>query len=256
MKNTMPKALCIAAALMMCFAMGAMGAMPQSTVQLTITSGTAPNGTYGVMGGVYTSPYTGNINGGASIPIICDDFYDDVFPPETWTALGTNLSQLGAATTNQVYFEQNGGTQQQIDYMTAAVLAEGILGTSDQTLRGELSFALWGVFDPTMLSTNSAHLTTAQLNAATGYLASAHATVLSGISGGLDAYLSTFSNVTIYSATQNGSTPIPLGTRRPQEFIAVSLPEPAESVLLLVDLLAVVSLVCFVRRKQRGASLG
>ena len=253
MKNAMPKALYIAAALVILFATGALA---QSTVQMTITSGTAPDGTYGVMGGVYTSPYTGNINGGASIPIICDDFYDDVYPPETWTALATNLAQLGAATTNLVYFEQNGGAQQQIDYMTAAVLAEDILGTTDKTVRGELSFALWGVFDPTMLATNSANLTAAQLNAATGYLAGAQATVVSGISGGLDAYLSTFSNVTIYSATQNGTTPMAAGTKRPQEFLVVSMPEPAESVLLIVDLLAVVSLVCFVRRKQRGASLG
>ena len=140
--------------------------------------------------------------------------------------------------------------------MTAAVLAEDILGTSDQTLRGDLSFALWGVFDPIMLATNPAYLTTAQLNAANGYLSSAQTTVTNGISNnGLDAYLSTFSNVTIYSATENGTTLMTASTR-PQEFLVVSMPEPAESVLLIVDLLAVVSLVCFVRRKQRGASLG
>lgn len=263
MKNAMPKALYIAAALVILFATGALA---QSTVQMTITSGTAPNGTYGVMGGVYTSPYTGNINGGASIPIICDDFYDDVYPPQTWTALATNLAQLGAATTNLVYFDQNNVAQQQIEYMTAAVLAEavlsGTLGTTSvgttETVKGELSFALWGVFDPNMLLTNSANLTAAQLSAANGYVASALATVTNGISSnGLDAYLSTFSNVTIYSATTNGTTPMAaVGTKRPQEFLVVSMPEPAESVLLIVDLLAVVSLVCFVRRKQRGASLG
>ncbi len=60
MRNTMPKGLYIAAALMILFATGVFA---QSTVQLTITSGSAPNGTSGVMGGVYTSPYTGNING-------------------------------------------------------------------------------------------------------------------------------------------------------------------------------------------------
>ncbi len=48
----------------------------------------------------------------------------------------------------------------------------------------------------------------------------------------LDAYLSTFSNVTIYSATQNGTTPMTASTR-PQEFLVVSMPEPAESVLLI-----------------------
>jgi len=220
MRNVMPRAVYIVAALLVL----ATGAFAVTTVQLTITSGSAPNGTSGVMGGVYTSPYSGNVNGGATIPIICDDFQDEVYPPQTWQAIATNLAQLGSATTGDVYFEQNGGTQQQIDYMTAAVLAEDILSTTNETTRGELSFALWSIFDPaSLLNLNPTQVADAQ--------------------GDL-----------IYSATSNGTTPIALGTTRPQEFMTVSMVEPPELALLAFDLLAVASLVCFIRRKQRRAS--
>jgi len=247
MRNVMPRAVYIVAALLVL----ATGAFAVTTVQLTITSGSAPNGTSGVMGGVYTSPYSGNVNGGATIPIICDDFQDEVYPPQTWQAIATNLAQLGSATTGDVYFEQNGGTQQQIDYMTAAVLAEDILSTTNETTRGELSFALWSIFDPASLL----NLNPTQVADAQGDLSTAQSQVTAGIkNNGLSAYLSTFSNVTIYSATSNGTTPIALGTTRPQEFMTVSMVEPPELALLAFDLLAVASLVCFIRRKQRRAS--
>ena len=262
MRNAMPKAVCLATAFVICFATGALAA---TTVQLTIKSASAPDLTSGAMGGVYTSPYTGQINGGALIPIICDDFYDDIYPPQTWTALATNLAQLGASTTNDVYFDQGGGglrsdgsTTQQFDYMTAAVLAEEILNTTNETTRGVLSFALWGVFDPSLLvASNPKNL---DLTAVTKALQDAQGTVATNLdpkNGGADGYPSTFSNVTIYSATLDGTTPMALGTKnRPQEFLVVSMAEPSAPVLLLVDLLAVLSLVCFFRKRQRGASLG
>jgi hypothetical protein len=44
--------------------------------------------------GVYTSPYTGTINGGPSVPVICDDFSDESYLPEQWTAYQTSLSTI------------------------------------------------------------------------------------------------------------------------------------------------------------------
>ncbi|HZR63554.1 MAG TPA: hypothetical protein VFA85_00305 [Terriglobales bacterium] len=232
----------------------AAGAIAGPTVQLTITSGSAPDGSYGVMGGVYTSPYTGQVGGnGPNIPIICDDFSDEVTPPETWTALATNLADLGAPTTNNVYWNQGGGatqpsgeTLQQYNYSVAAYLAEQIVSTTDETQLGYLSFALWEVFDPS--AANS--LNSTQQGFAHNDLVSAQQAVTAGFANNGLNYLSNFSNVMIYSATTNGVTPeTPQQPGRPQEFLAVSMPEPNLPSLLALDLLGVVGLILFLRRR-------
>ena len=46
------------------------------------------------LAGIYTSPYDGSINGGASVHIICDDFADETYISESWTANVTSLSSL------------------------------------------------------------------------------------------------------------------------------------------------------------------
>src|ERR1700691_3630868 len=43
-------------------------------------------GSGSTLASAYTSPYTGSINGGPTIDVICDDFADNTFDPEEWTA--------------------------------------------------------------------------------------------------------------------------------------------------------------------------
>ena len=213
------------------------------------------------MDGVFTSPYTGNVNGGPNIPAICDDFLDDVNPPEYWKALATNLANLGTSTTDDVLLvdaRSVGATQQQA-YMVVAYLAEEILGTTDETLRGELSFALWEVFDPAAAS----GLTSVQQNGGGGYegagkyLLDAQKAVQANVNTqGLSQYLSTFSNITIYSATTNGTTAEAAGTAGPpQEFIVVNMPEPELIAMLGLDLLGMSALVLFLRRRSARTAL-
>jgi hypothetical protein len=248
----------------LCLASGAFA----QTVQFTITGGNAPSGTWGIMGGTYTSPYTGylNNNSGNALAIICDDFADEVYLGESWTALATNVADINSSTTNQLYFDQGDVTLQQQQYMVASYLAEQLLtadavNPGDQTTVGELSFALWGVFDPTLLTAaNPAGLTgtlsTGQLGAAIGYLDNAESAVSAAISGeGQSAYLSTFANVELYSATTNGTTAEAENPSRPQEFIVVNMPEPSAPSLILIDLLGAAGLVFFARRwRARSAS--
>jgi hypothetical protein len=106
------------------------------------------------LGGVYTSPYTGEINGGTTIPVICDDFADDSFVPEQWTAYVTSLSSLDSGTdsnTSELNWQNSAptvdGTLSQVQaYNAAALLSIGIL-TSTGTAQEEYSFALWDLFD-------------------------------------------------------------------------------------------------------------
>lgn len=244
----------------------ASSALAQTVVQFGITGGGSPGGTYGVMGGTYTSPYTGSINSGSPVAIICDDFADEVYVPESWTALGTNLAGINSTTTDNLYFDQNNVPQQQQAYEVAAYLAEELLtadavNPGDQTTVGELSFALWGVFDPTLLTAgNPAGLTgtvsSGQLGAAITYLTNAENAVNTAISNeGQSTYLSTFSNVDIYSATTNKTSAEVENPTRPQEFIVVNMPEPSAPSLILIDLLGVAGLVFFARRwRTRSAS--
>src|SRR5262249_20159124 len=115
------------------------------------------------MGGVYISPYTALIGApcqtvpvinGVPTYLICDDFTTDVSintPP--WQALVTNVADLQNEVTPDadLKFDHGSATQQMFDYTVAAYLAVQIMQAKQQgdiTKEGQLSFALWGLFDP------------------------------------------------------------------------------------------------------------
>lgn len=190
------------------------------------------------LGGVYISPYTALIGpagqttapiNGVSTPIICDDFETDVStstPP--WQAIVTNVSSLageGAANTN-LKFDTTSATQQQFDYTVAAYLATQIMQAQQQgnvTAQGDLSFALWGLFDnlaggPLSGSwVTGTDLTNAinDLNAAKSYVSTNSLTPAN------------YANVTIYSPTPKSAS---------QEYIVVNTPEPSTLLMLALGI--------------------
>jgi hypothetical protein len=229
------------------------------------------------LAGVYTSPYTGTINGGSTVPVICDDFADESYVPETWTAYETSLSSMisGAANTSVLKWQPSTleelygtpGLSQVQAYEVAAVLSIDILfgSATGSTAQEDYSYALWGLFDPCGNGTNGTSPTSclsgtpatsgdlgafgqletyspSNLSAAETDLSTAIAAVTSG-----SANLSNY-DVTIYSydtgATGNcGGTCTP-----PQEFITVSMAEPPAPALLGVDLLGLAGLILLARR--------
>jgi hypothetical protein len=219
-------------------------------------------GSGATMGQVYTSPYTGTIGGVAGIKIICDDFIDDVLPGQSWTAYATQVSDLSlGSTNNNVYFGDRtlniNGTATQVkqatEYIAAAMLALDILTyyQTNSTLAGQLSYALWGVFDPLLLESNPAsgvgHLSSTDLTAARSFRDAALVAAAS-------ASPSDYTNVTIYTPWVNGA---PDTAPRPQEFIAVSAVSMAEAPSIAIfafDLLAVAGLVLFARRRMARVS--
>ncbi len=116
--------------------------------------------------GVYTSPYTGHIDSGIDIPVICDDFSDNSYVPEDWTAYSTALSSINLGATHYTTGDlkwnnaNSGGDiiggstyagwnlNQQAAYNVAAYLAIKIIQTS-ATVRQNYSFALWELFAAT-----------------------------------------------------------------------------------------------------------
>ncbi len=226
-----------------------------------------PGPTNNNLAGVYTDPY--QAVGANSALAFCDDYFDEVDPPESWNALVTNLNVLSPSSdATSVYYTggtllDNNAYSQQTLYIAAAILAAESLNTSSVAQQNQLSFALWGIFDPDVLS-NSGPLgsDSTDLTAAKGYLYGGNGIDINGVTGALglaalaesaatssvsagqvvenflggcgvtSADCLTAATVNIYTPTINGTSPqLPGQTvgneiSRPQEFITVSVPSP------------------------------
>jgi hypothetical protein len=226
-----------------CFA--AVGLAQQVSMQLIPPTASGP-----VLDGVYINPYTAligpaNQTGSLGSPIvgtptlvICDDYLTDVsLSTPAWQADATNVASITGPTPNTtVKFDQTNAALQQSQYTVAAVLATQILSAQQQaniTSEGELSFALWGLFDPALAldSVASADLTSAENTAA-----------------GLTT--SNFSNVTVYTPIVNQ----PGGINASQEYIVVRTPEPAEMAVFGVEFSGLLGLVYVLRRRSARAA--
>jgi len=260
----------VAALALMLLATGPLAALPPSTAAFALNSaGSGAN-----LAGVYTSPYTGTINGGPTINVICDDFADDSYVPESWTAYVTPMSSLtsGTADTYLKWLNTAGSTitvdgqvlNQAEAYAVAAVLSVDIVeSASGSQAQKDYSFALWGLFDPTGTPGNPGAFTqlanygdTTDENNAKAYLNGAVLLVASGVNAAQVAV--DVNAVTIYSfdpvtAPSCGGSACP--TAPPQEFLTVSMVEPPSPALLGLDLLSVAGLIFFVRRRMKLTSL-
>jgi hypothetical protein len=218
-----------------------------------------------VMGGVYTSPYGLSINSSASyVQLICDDFTTDISLGQSWTAIPTTFAALEAGSNPAGTPKFSPATDPSVvptlaaeiqDYAVTAVLAAELMElpslASEQA--GEISFALWDVFDPTLLNSTSnpnGSITSTELSAAQAYLAGAEALVAGATNGSGIVNLSSISidghaieGMTIY-------TPNPASAS--QEFLSVSMAEPSYPLVLGVDLLAVFGLIAVFRRRLTG----
>jgi hypothetical protein len=249
MRTSVPKSLFLAILGLICFATGAF-----ATQSFTLTSAGPAN-----LGGVYTSPYTATIDGVSNIAVFCDDFIDDVYIGETWQVNATNLSQLPLLDPNSpLMWDTTDATKQVTDYITAAILATQLLnlGNPESLAAEEISWAIWDVFDPTAPLYSALYLPGYE-PAIAAYLLAAQLEANAIVSGAptLSAAVSTFSNVTIYTPApkSDGAVRIcPVGARcgLPQEFISVSMAEPASPLLLGFDFLAIGGLLLVVRLRK------
>jgi hypothetical protein len=218
-----------------------------------------------IMGNVYVGPYTAYINGsGTPTSVICDDFKDDSYLPEYWTA--DIFSGSAVTPTSNTRMEQvvNGQfAAQGIPAITGAALTEAynevgylatqLLSAPDATTAAEIHYALWNVFDPNALSYLSSF-----------YSADPNHTFYNAALGQYNAALAYkdkpdfISQFNIYSPDTNYSiTCSPAGascyTKPPQEFL-VKTPEPPFLALLGVDLSGVGALFLLFRRRRYDRS--
>ncbi|HEX4076225.1 MAG TPA: PEP-CTERM sorting domain-containing protein [Candidatus Acidoferrales bacterium] len=205
----------------------AIGAAPaHADTLMTLTGVGAGNS----LDGIYTSPYTGTVGGVANTPVICDDFADDSFIGESWSATVSTVASLAgdAKWASETNAQQN--------YEIAAWLAEDLLSTSNTTSVEDMSYAIWLALDPTDVQ-NYLASDPGTLSAAQSWISTAESAITTQ---GLTA--ADFGNVLVYtpvagSAVNCNSGPCPVNS--PQEFLVVT-PEPSSILLLLIGLIAVV----------------
>jgi hypothetical protein len=144
-----------AMAVLLCFGVPAFGQGTPVTMTLTNVNGDP----IVTVGGeeVYAGVYGGTSSlPGANVGIICDDFYDEVGVPDTWSATAYQASTLGTTTPlSDVLFgggNASGYTNIGIaGYAALAYLVNLSLDSSgNPTLQGEISEAIWAITDPAL----------------------------------------------------------------------------------------------------------
>jgi hypothetical protein len=191
------------------------------------------------LGGIQVAPYDININGFATTGL-CDDFYDDVYVPSSWTA--TVVTEANAATDGlfspsptgthpaanpTLAYEEVAWLAQQLYHPGGAVTADAVPGDLD----GDISWAIWNIFDPGAAN----GLPTADYNAVVA---------LTGLAA-TDAPGGNYSDVTFYvpvAGTCTGCANSAYG----QEFVTV--PEAPSLANLGFDLTVMLGAVFVVRR--------
>lgn len=199
------------------------------TVSFTLTGVSGAS-----MAGVYTSPYKATIDG---VPVlaICDDYSAHSYIGQSFSANVTNVASLqGELTPSQVvkFDTTDTAAKQQQDYATVAYLAVELLGinqidSASKHLAGLYSFALWSIFTPSALNALSGQDLTDATKLRTDALA-------------MNLTPGAYANVDIY-------TPDPTVTS--QEFIVVRTDEPEAVALLGFNILAILSLAFFFRKR-------
>jgi PEP-CTERM motif len=188
------------------------------TVTLTGVSG-------GVQGGVYTSPYYATVGTSANVPIVCDDYSHTVYMGESWTASVSTFADLS----NARFWQTGGGSLAANQAATLHLYDEAAYLFNELYLQpgqsGDISFALWAIFDPTEVKSSAGWTSTAAW-----WLASAQSQTYTA---------GEFSNFKVLT---------PISPTSPQEYL-VRTPEPSSALLLGIGLLAIFA---FSRRKAWG----
>lgn len=167
------------------------------------------------LGGAYVGPYTATVNGVTAL-VVCDDYADDSYIGETWTATANTLANLTGT-------KWGGKSQALQGYYEMAWLFTQMVNSNNPSVVADLQYAIWAVFDPNALSAISGE----NLFNTVWWVSQAR---LQKYSAG------EFSNIVLY--TPNANYPIVCGGHAcqntpPQEFMSYTpTPEPASLLLL------------------------
>lgn len=208
-------------------------ALADGTASMTLTSaGSNP------FANIYMGPYTATVNG-VSTPVICDDFTDDSYLGESWTA---NVSGYPNPTG---MFSAKPLAGQGYDEVAALTLA--LVNPANSSQVDQIQYALWAVFNKSSVQTylqdnlSNSSYNTFYTNGVLDWLSWAGTQTLSAdqLAG-----LEILTPNTQYPITCSGHS---CANTPPQEFIAITpTPESGTASLFGIGLLA---LAFFMRRR-------
>ncbi|HME57109.1 MAG TPA: hypothetical protein VKF63_02140 [Terracidiphilus sp.] len=221
-------------------------AMAEVTMLLTAPTGSSTDYMYGI----YLSPYSAKIGGAStSTPIICDDFFDDTYIGEQWSATVTLGSANDLTTTEMAKRLGASDSQMDTDYNAIAWLALQLPAlpvnspSYDQAL---YSFAIWDIFDDAAVK-NWLDAYSAYAFYTDVYNKAQYALTTTSVQAQGDRSLLTIYSADATPAPTCGSQSCP--SAPPQEFFVVNTPETSATAFLAFDLLALCGAVFLVRRR-------
>ncbi len=125
------------------------------------------NGGQYTMDGVYVGPYnfTETPQNGTpqAAPLICDDFKDDVYVGESWTASVTSLTSINSNSTGLMFYNQTAGSAsifgmtgnfiqgyEAMGYLASQMMP--LVGNSANSATiGYMAYAIWAIFEPSQV---------------------------------------------------------------------------------------------------------
>jgi PEP-CTERM motif len=188
---------------------------------------------------VYIGPYYATIGSSTNVPVICDDYVDNSYVPESWLAYVTpenNLTLNNQGATSVLKFGDNPSLYNEMSWLATQLVAN----QSNTAAADAIQFAIWDLG----VQSQGSSITDLPLPAGTS----------SWMSNASAFANTTFANVTIYSfdsCTTTVSSPCS-ATNPPQEFLTVNTPEPS-TILLLV--LGLGGLLMLWQRRRNAAEL-
>jgi hypothetical protein len=231
----------LAVAALLCFAPNASA----TSATLTLTG----VGDGATVGNVYVDPYTATITTGTTtvtnVPVICDDWSNNTYMNETWTATALKATTVSNSTLGTPMFGNN-----QSLYNEAAWLGSQLIANpTNKTVQTDVSFALWAL-------TYGQNGTYEESPAPLTYLASTfsdgtsdpiYQQTLALLSQAMGEGSFSSAGWTIYDPVPGTSNPSLDGV--PQEFL-VYTPEPSTLISLALGICGLLMFATWQRRKS------
>jgi len=202
-------------------------------------------------GAVFVGPYYATVGGNANTPVICDDYTDDSYVPESWTAYATNET-LAGTTSNPLKW----GSQQDLYNEMSWLATQLLVNAKNAPVADAIQFAIWDLGVESV--GGSIGLPLPGGASCSGLLSANENETMCWLQTAQNNYASAANpNVTIYSFDTCSTTPsnnqcggATYGP--PQEFLVVNTPEPST---LLLFVLGLGGLFLFERRSRNRSTL-